>query len=238
MRIFCLTRVESSLVGSVHTDSSRMSPSSSDRGSYFTIRSSRFMVASTFLAFVQPRYFCGDFSFPLRAMKLYSTYWLVGNGCRLFAQMYAALRMFYGFFVRLCTAFAYVYGFFISLCTAFAHVARLLRTYTAYLLSKFCGFCISIRIFVRVERIWFVESLDDPILRVLWYVESLNDLILRVFWFFAIFRANARDSLKVSMIWYWWFLWDIFPRKLFVMIGLSGGSNIYGSVELFIPISC
>ena len=82
------------------------------------------------LNFIQPRSIWGGISLSLRAMTIYSTSWFVGNVCRLFAQMYAALRMFYGFFVRLCTAFAY---------TAFAYVCeRLLRT--------LCGFCVRIRL--------------------------------------------------------------------------------------------
>ena len=85
--------------------------------------------------------------------------------------------------------FEYVYGFCVRLCTAFVHVVRILRTYTAYLLRKLCGF-------------WFIESLDDPILRVLWFVESIDDPILRVLWFYIV-RENNRDSLKVSMIRSW-----------------------------------
>ena len=111
MRIFRLTQVEYSLVGSMWTGSLRMSPSSSDRGSLFNIKYSRLMGAFNFLALDQPWSFRGDFPFLLRAMTLYSTSWFLGNVCRLFAQMYADLRMFYGFCVRLCTAFAYVYGF-------------------------------------------------------------------------------------------------------------------------------
>ena len=46
-------RVESSLVGSVCTDSSRMSLSSIDDGSSFAIHSMRLIGAFTFLDFVQ-----------------------------------------------------------------------------------------------------------------------------------------------------------------------------------------
>ena len=153
MRIFRLTQVRSSLVGYVRTDSLLMSPSSSDRWSSFTIKSSRLMGAFTFLALVQPRLLHGGFYFLLRAMILYSTSWFVGNACRLFAKIYAALRMFYGFCVCLCTLFAYIYIFCLCLCTSFAHVVRILRTYTAYLLRKLCSFCVRIRLFVSVERI-------------------------------------------------------------------------------------
>ena len=234
------------------------------------------MGAFNFIAFVQPQSFCGDFYLFLRAITLYSTSWFVGNVCRLFAQMYAALHMFYGFCV--------------CLCTAFAHVLRLLSTYMDYLLRKLCGFFVRIRIFVHVEwlcvriqvilcnfwcgpswgiryrgirswgffdlllsvwtlaihwncpceRSWFVESLNDPILRVLLFAivcanardslklslwtlvihESLDDSILRVI-LFAIVRENNRDPLKVSMI-----RWVLFTRELFLSIGLSQGSNI------------
>ena len=67
---FCLLRVESSLVGSVITDSSRMSPSSSDDGSSFTIKSSRLIGAFTFLAFVQSWLTRVDLYFLLCVMTL------------------------------------------------------------------------------------------------------------------------------------------------------------------------
>ena len=68
-------------------------------------------------------------------MTLYSTSWFVGKVYRLFAQMYATLRMFYGFWLRFCTAFAYVCGFcvciwllrmflygFCARCASFAYI--------------------------------------------------------------------------------------------------------------------
>ena len=70
MGIFCLMRVESSLDGSVCTDSSRMSRSSSYGGSYVTIKSLRLIGTFTFLAFVQSRLTLVDLSFSLRAMTL------------------------------------------------------------------------------------------------------------------------------------------------------------------------
>ena len=54
---------------------------------------------------------------------------------------YACVRLLHAY-----TAFAYVYGFCICLCTVFAHVVRILRTYTAYLLRKLCGFFLRIRL--------------------------------------------------------------------------------------------
>ena len=68
MRIFRLMRVESSLVGSVSTDSSRLSPSSGDDGSSFTIKSLRIIGTFTFLAFFQSRLTRVDLSFFLHAM--------------------------------------------------------------------------------------------------------------------------------------------------------------------------
>ena len=65
MRIFRLARVESSLVGSVHTDSSRMSPPYNDEGSSFTIKSSRVIGAFTFIAFIQSRSIRGELPFDL-----------------------------------------------------------------------------------------------------------------------------------------------------------------------------
>ena len=140
MWIFCLMRVESSLVGSVRTDILRMSPSSNYRGSSFIINSSILMGAFTFVAFVQPLSICREFSFLLRAITIYSNSWFVQNVCRLFAQMYTSLRMFYGFCVHFCTDFAYLYGFCVRFCTDFAHVMLVLRTYKAYLCASCATF--------------------------------------------------------------------------------------------------
>ena len=62
IQILHLTRVESSLVGSVQKKSSRISPSSSDTGRYLTIKYSRLMGAVTFLYFLIPWSVCGYFS--------------------------------------------------------------------------------------------------------------------------------------------------------------------------------
>ena len=134
-------------------------------------------------------------------MTLYSASCFGGNVYRLFAQMYAAFRMFYGFCVRLCTTFAYVYGFCVHLCAAFAYVygfsfahvvrllrtytafvrvERLLRTYTAYLLRTLCSFCVRIRL---IFTIFNADSLDG------------SDLACSSISFF---RANSRDSWAVS----------------------------------------
>ena len=128
MRIFCLTWVESSLVGSVRTEISRMSPSYSDGGCSFTIKSLILIGEFNFLAFVQLWSTCGDLYFFLPSMmiKIYLltcrkrsvVNWLhncmqLCVGCTAFAQvcvrlcaMYEALRRLYGFCVRLCTDFA------------------------------------------------------------------------------------------------------------------------------------
>ena len=70
MRIFCLMQVESSLAGYVITDSSRISPSSSDDGTSFTIKSSKLIGAVTFLALFQSRLTRVDLSFSPHAMTL------------------------------------------------------------------------------------------------------------------------------------------------------------------------
>ena len=70
MNIFRLMRVESSLVGFVITDSSQMSPSSSDNGSSFTMKSSRLIGAFNFLVFFKPRLTRVDLSFLLCSMTL------------------------------------------------------------------------------------------------------------------------------------------------------------------------
>ena len=167
--------------------------------------------------------------------------------------------------------------------------ARLLRTYTAFacvcvwLLRTLCGsyvrirliFCASCADFAYVygflcalSGFWFVESLNDSILRVLWFVESLDDLILRVLWFFESLDDLIFDFMRVSMIQSWGFfdllkvsiirslicylrascsLWlncmedPIFRfllgylfDDLYVIIGLSGESDLQGSVKFFI----
>ena len=242
MRIFCLTWVKSSLVGSAQIDSLPMSPSSSDRGSYFTIKSSRLMGSFNFLAFVQPQSFRGDFYFSLRAMTLYSTYWFVGNVCRLFAQFYEALRMSYGFCVCLCTAFLYVYGFYVHFCTDFAHVVRLLRTYMAYFLHKLCGFCVHIRIFVLVDwicvciRLIFVYVWCKPSQGIwssgfFYLLFSVRTLVIcwNSWWSnlegYLIFYCSCERSWLVESLDYP-ILRVIFPRELFVMIGPSQESDL------------
>ena len=128
--------------------------------------------------------------------------------------------------IRILRTFVYV---FCARCVASAYVYRFLCVLS--------GFYVRIRIFVRVERIlicwksrlpilrilWFVESIDDPILMVLWFFEILDDPILRFLWF-----VESLDDPILRVLW---------TRKLFVMIGLSGGSNLYDSVEFFIRIS-
>ena len=70
MQIFRLMWVESSLDGSVRIDILHISFSSSDNAISFTIKSSRIIVAFTFLAFVQPWLTRVDLSFLLRSMTL------------------------------------------------------------------------------------------------------------------------------------------------------------------------
>ena len=126
MWIFRLMLVESSLVGSVRTEISRMSLYASDKGSSFTINSLIIIGVFTFIAFVQSRLTRGDLSFLMRPMTL-KIYFLICRkasvadwlqicmrlcvGCTAFAhvcvrlcEMYLALRSLYGFCARLCTA--------------------------------------------------------------------------------------------------------------------------------------
>ena len=70
MRIFCLMQVGSSLVGSVSTESLRISPSSSDDVSSFKIKSLRIIGEFAFLALIQSRLNRVDLSFSLHAMTL------------------------------------------------------------------------------------------------------------------------------------------------------------------------
>ena len=53
-----------------------------------------------------------------------------------------------------------------------------------------------------LRALLFVESLDDPILRVIWFVEGLNDSYLRVLWFVESLDDPIFDFLKVLMIRY------------------------------------
>ena len=184
------------------------------------------------MIFSKHDHFIGTFIFHYCRMTSYSDSWFGGNVCRLFAQMYAALRMFYVFFVRLCTAFA--------------HVVRILGTYTAYLLRKLCGFCVCIRLlcalngfcvsirlifcghcaafayvyglysrcsnadslegydlasssifFGSCKLSWFVDSLEDPILRVL----SISLSARAVCYYWTVLRIRS-----------WGFRWFLYPR--------------------------
>ena len=134
MRIFHLMQVESSLARSVSTDSSRMSPYSSEYGTYFTIKSLILIGEFTFLALVQSRLTCVDLSFSPRAMTLktfFSSCQFIRDGCSSRGTQVVQL-------LRGCTTVVYVY----SLCVL-------------------GGLCVRIRIFrvkrlfVRVQRVRF-----------------------------------------------------------------------------------
>ena len=100
--------------------------------------------------------------------------------------------------IRLLRPFVYV---FCARCAAFAYVYRFL--------CALSGFCVRIRlIFLRaLSGFWFVESLDDPIFRVLWFAESPDNPILRVLWFF-----ESPDDPILRVLWFaespcersWW----------------------------------
>ena len=122
---FLLNAGQSLLVGSVRTESSRMSPSSSDTGSYLTIKSSIILGAVNYLDLVQPKSFRGEFSFPWRGMISYfASCW----SKRLFAQCWMRICVRW---IRLCVCLR----IFCTLDTAFANVVRILHTYTALLFT-------------------------------------------------------------------------------------------------------
>ena len=102
MRIIYLMQVESSLDGSVRTDSSRMSLSSSYNGISFTINYSRFIGEFTFLAFAQTRLTRVDFHLSLRAMVL-KTYLLVFPNTSVAVWVRNCMRLCVG-----CANFAHV----------------------------------------------------------------------------------------------------------------------------------
>ena len=107
MRICCLTQVEFSLDGFMRTDSLRVSPSSSEDGSSFTIKSSRLIGVLTFLDFFESGLTCVDLSFSLHAMmlkiyllicsKTYVAVWV--RNCM---QLCVGCTVFVHIFVRIC----------------------------------------------------------------------------------------------------------------------------------------
>ena len=229
MRIFCLMWVESSLVGSVQTESLRMSPLTSDRCIYFTIKSSRIIDSFTFIDFFQPWLFRGDFSFSWPYMTLYYASFLGGNINKLFAQRWMCIcvclqllcTLVYRFCVRIrllrtsvyifcahCKAFAYVYGLsfaqvvqILRTYTDFVRVEWLLRTYTAYLLHILCIFCV---------YIWLIFTIFNA--------DSIKGSDLAGYSISFVF-ANAHDSWTVSRIWSWGFRQFICLRELLIIVG-------------------
>ena len=139
--------------------------------------------------------------------------------------------------------------------TAFVYACvRRLRTYTACMyvcvriLRTLCGFCVRIRLIICASCADFAY--------VYGFLYMLSGFAYVYGLYFAKFdvdclegsdiasylvcfvRENARDSLKVSRIWYWGFRWVLFPRKLLVNIGPSQGSNLEVSVEFFFCARC
>ena len=153
------------------------------------------MGAFTFLDFVQPRSFREDFSFSRRAMTLYSASCFGGNVCRLFAQMYVDFCMFYGSCVRFWTYFT--------------HIVRILCTYTAYLFSMLCGFCVRIRIFCALSGLAYVYGLS-----------------------FSMFDAEILEGSNLAVYLIFFFVLTLVIR------GQSRGSDLEGSVEFFFRASC
>ena len=150
-----------------------------------------------FISFVQPQSFCGDFSFSWRGMTLYSASCSVVNVCRLFAQIYAALCMFYSFFVSLCAfvcgfcarcvAFSYVYDFFV--CMLYGFYVRI------RLLCALSGFCVRIRLIfcARCVNFAYVYGLSSECSN----ADSLEGSNLEGSLIYFI-CANALDSWQVS----------------------------------------
>ena len=244
---FSLNVVESSLIGSVWTESLRISPSSSDRGRYFIIKSSILMGAFTFLVFVQQWSFCGKFSSSWRDRTLYYASGFGGNVCRPFAQCWMCIfvcsqifcTFVYGFYVRIrllrtflyvfcasCADLAYVYSLFFAqvmqllhTCTDFVRVEQLLLKYTAYLLRMLCGVCLCIQL---IFNMFNSDSLKGSNLAGSSISFSVQTLVIRGY----------------SRIRSWVFHRVIFPHDLLVIIGQSLVSDIEGSVDIFVCTSC
>ena len=191
------------------------------------------MGAFTLLSFVQPRSFCGDCYFLWRSIMLYYASWFGQNVCRLFTQIYAALRIVYSFCSRLCMSFAYVQVFCVRFCTDFAHILRLLHTNTAYLLWKLCSFCVRIQHLCALRAFVYVYGLSFA----MFDADSIegSDLAGSLI---SCVCVNALDLWTVSKIRSWGFRRFLFPRELLVIIGQSQGSDVEGSVKFFICASC
>ena len=99
-------RVEYSFDGYVRTGSLRMSPSSSDNGSSFTIKSSRLIGAITFLAFFQSGLTHVDLSLFLRARTL-KIYLLISLKTSVAVWVHNCMRICVGCtnFVHVCVKF-------------------------------------------------------------------------------------------------------------------------------------
>ena len=79
------------------------------------------MAAVTYNDYVQPRSFCGEFSYSWRGMTSYSASWFGGNICRIFAQCWMRLCKQL-WILRTFTAFAHVVYSFCARCADFAYV--------------------------------------------------------------------------------------------------------------------
>ena len=157
-------------------------------------------------------------------MTLYSASCFGGNVWRLIELMYAALRIFYGFCVRLCTAFLYIYGFCVRLCTDLANGVFLLHMYTALLLRRLCGFCVRKWILCKLSgfcvRIWIISC---AICADVAYVYGLSSRCL-------IWTVSRDPILRVPP-----FLLSMQALVIFVQ---SLGSNLEGSVNFLVCTSC
>ena len=152
-------------------------------------------------------------------MTLYSDSCFGVNSYRLFAQIYAALHMFYGFCVRLCTVFVYIYVFCVRLCTDFAHDARIFRTLRGICVRIWLIFCASCAAFAYVYgfcALWAaLRTYTAYILQFSMWTVS-RDPILQVPSIDLSAQA-ARYYWIVSTIQYWGFCQFLCPRELLVI---------------------
>ena len=128
MQVFCLTRFESSLVGSVHTDSLRMSPFPVTKAVYLPLSLQDLLVHLTFLISSNHNQFMGICIFFCMPWRFKSTCRFVGK-CLWQTIFKKCMRLCVG-----CTAFAYV-------CVQILRVKRLLSTFV-YSFCVLSGFCV------------------------------------------------------------------------------------------------
>ena len=181
--------------------------------------------------------------------------------CTAFAYIFVRLlRMFVHGFCALA-AFAYVHGFFCARSADFAYVYVFLCALIRFCVR--IRVCLRVkRLFVYIYGFFIPLTSGDPILRVLWFVRSPYDSILRVRWFVRspddqilrvrcfvwrpddpILRVRWFVESPCKRSWLLDYMYDPsegsnlqvpLSKYLYIMIGLSGGYSLQGSVEFFI----